>query len=388
MPCLIVTGNPCAGKSELARKLQERALQHSLIDKVVIINEESACPDHTKNQCYETSLTEKKTRAALKSAFDRAVGASGKKTLVILDSLNYIKGFRYELHCISKAVGERHGVLWVLNRLDVCQEWNSKLPADEAYQPSALVELAQRYEPPDERNRWDRPLYVVDVAPTRTGNAKSEALKNSVYNMHALGESMGETPVSVATAPAKKPAKSAFKKSAFTRKAKAETNAVHSTEDSPMTPSESTPISVETSSATQDQAKSDSPGIPTAETKSLEQQLDEILDSFLLKVQPLKEGMSTRQNIAEDANVLQEMDSITQRLVSALASAQSAPTGGKLQVATNGMTFIMDYKRPIALTELRRLRKQYLQWVALHPPEDSCEQGIAKSFLSYIEAQL
>ncbi len=115
---------------------------------------------------------------------------------------------------------------------------------------------------------------------------------------------------------------------------------------------------------------------------------DEILDSFLLKVQPLKEGMSTRQNIAEDANVLQEMDSITQRLVSALASAQSAPTGGKLQVATNGMTFIMDYKRPIALTELRRLRKQYLQWVALHPPEDSCEQGIAKSFLSYIEAQL
>ena len=388
MPCLIVTGHPCAGKSELARKLQERALQHSLIDKVVIINEESACPDHTKNQCYETSLTEKKTRAALKSAFDRAVGASSKKTLVILDSLNYIKGFRYELHCISKAVGERHGVLWVLNRLDVCQEWNSKLPAEKAYQPSALVELVQRYEPPDERNRWDKPLYMVDVAPTRTGNAKSEALQNSVYNMHALGESMGEIPVAAATASVKKPVKSAFKKSAFTRKAKAETNAAPSTGGNLITPNKSTPISAEISSATPDQATSDSAGIPTAETKSLEQQLDDILDSFLLKVQPLKEGMSTRQNIAGDANVLQEMDSITQRLVSALASAQNAPTGGKLQVTTNGMTFIMDYKRPISLTELRRLRKQYLQWVALHPPEDSCEQGIAKSFLSYVEAQL
>ena len=44
---------------------------------------------------------EKMTRGTLKSAVERNLN---KDTIVILDSLNYIKGFRYELFCIAKSV--------------------------------------------------------------------------------------------------------------------------------------------------------------------------------------------------------------------------------------------------------------------------------------------
>jgi tRNA uridine 5-carbamoylmethylation protein Kti12 len=68
---------------------------------------------------------EKQTHGALKSAFDRV--SKTDRTLVIIDSQNYIKGFRYELHCISKATEERHEVLWVLNRLPVVKECDRRI---------------------------------------------------------------------------------------------------------------------------------------------------------------------------------------------------------------------------------------------------------------------
>ena len=371
MPCLIVTGHPSAGKTTLSRLLKERALKHSSINDVILINEEAACPDFSTPQCYETSAAEKQTRAALKAAFDRAPKLSS--TLVILDSLNYIKGFRYELHCISKASGERHGILWVLNRLDVIEKWNQDRTT--GYPPELLKELIQRYEPPDERNRWDKPLYTVDVS----GDAsKGEALAKSVYNMHALGETLGAVDERSGRSTVEKIAKKKPTKSAFSRIKKTK----------PVTSSATSPGSMTTTiqvSPEPDETK-DSP--ERAETKSLEEQLDEILDSFLLRVQPLKEGNSTRQHIAGNADILQELDSTTQRLISAIVSAQNLHTGGDLQVKCGSGTIPMTCKRTVALPELRRLRKQYLQWLSSHPPDDSTERGIATSFLQYIEDQL
>ena len=55
---------------------------------------------------------------------------------------------------------------------------------------------------------------------------------------------------------------------------------------------------------------------------------------------------------------------------------------------TTGVTLMMDYKRSIALPELRRLRTQYLKWSAMNPPEDATEKGIAEAFLKYIQEQM
>ena len=57
---------------------------------------------------YLDSKQEKDTRGTLKSEVDRWLT---KDNLVILDSLNYIKGFRYELYCIARAQSSTHCVV-------------------------------------------------------------------------------------------------------------------------------------------------------------------------------------------------------------------------------------------------------------------------------------
>jgi hypothetical protein len=66
---------------------------------------------------------------------------------------------------------------------------------------------------------------------------------------------------------------------------------------------------------------------------------------------------------------------------------QSTTVIAKLQIVVRDQVLYLEYHRRLPLTELRRLRKQYIQWVALHPPEDTSERGIAQSFLQYIETQ-
>jgi protein KTI12 len=445
--------------------LRDRALQHKAIDEVILINEESECgccddedaaSTTTKHSCYATALAEKETRGTLKSAFDRAVGATmmspqqRRRRLVILDSLNYIKGFRYELHCISKAAGEIHGVLWVLNKPHTVKEWNSKRQEQGhggySYSSELLQELILRYEPPDERNRWDKPLFTVDMALWNNGRekeqpgeessapnqttSKSEVLQRSVYNMHALGEVLGTSEGAAACASATdssttaqqsgdtqqpwKPSKSAFqrstKKSAFQRRAKPKAKEQHAfTPDDlkaletvegdtggltslqlPESADESlVVINVNDTSLSQPQLAT-----PT----TLEEQLDQILDVFLLQTKALKEGISTRQHVAGQANVLQSLDWISAQLISTIATASMSQQGSVVANADLMLTFhgtdnqptllSMKCMRPVALPELRQLRKMYLQWGASHPPSDTTEIGIAQSFVEYVEEHL
>lgn len=81
--------------------------------------------------------------------------------IVIVDSLNYIKGFRYELYCISKHVKSTHCILQCSASVEEIKEWNKTRPLDEQYREDLLDELVMRFEAPDSKNRWDSPLFVV-----------------------------------------------------------------------------------------------------------------------------------------------------------------------------------------------------------------------------------
>ncbi len=82
-------------------------------------------------------------------------------TVVILDSLNYIKGFRYELYCISKHVKSTQCVIHCETPVDTIREWNKTRPLNEQYEEGVVNDLVMRFEPPDSRNRWDSPLLVL-----------------------------------------------------------------------------------------------------------------------------------------------------------------------------------------------------------------------------------
>ena len=61
------------------------------------------------------------TRGGIKSAVERNLD---KNTVVILDSMNYIKGFRYEIDCIAKAQQTTKCLLFCHTELDKCVEMN------------------------------------------------------------------------------------------------------------------------------------------------------------------------------------------------------------------------------------------------------------------------
>lgn len=285
----------------LAKKAREDEKKYK-ISQVVIINEEISCPNNANcstskyHQYYCNSQVEKSTRSALKAEFDRRSAAG---TLIILDSLNYIKGFRYELYCISKASGDKHGVVWV-QAGDVAKQeqiTHNSLPLSSTDQ-EIIQSLKYRFEPPDDRNRWEKPLYLVDM---------------------------------------------------------------------------SSPL--------------------------LEQKAHEILDSFLLQVKALRVGISTQKPLPAASNVLHEVDTITQRISEIiLTEAQKTtfaagtnikiPLGRNINSTSKNDIIICINKNSVHLSEMRRLRRQYMQWITHHPPDDHTELGITKNFCSYVETNL
>ena len=82
-----------------------------------------------------------------------------KTSLVIVDSCNYIKGFRYELYCVARALETRSCVVWVDGDEKICESWDS----ERSYSDGLLNEIRFRFEEPRGKDRWDRPLFYVDM---------------------------------------------------------------------------------------------------------------------------------------------------------------------------------------------------------------------------------
>uniref|UniRef100_A0A671SLL2 Protein KTI12 homolog n=1 Tax=Sinocyclocheilus anshuiensis TaxID=1608454 RepID=A0A671SLL2_9TELE len=91
--------------------------------------------------------------------------------IVILDSLNYIKGYRYELFCLIKHTQTPHCLVYCLTSTDVSSEWNKGREAD-----SHLDALVLRFEAPDSRNRWDSPLFTIQQEDSLPFEAICDAL--------------------------------------------------------------------------------------------------------------------------------------------------------------------------------------------------------------------
>lgn len=155
MPLITFTGLPCCGKSHYARDLQKRLLEKiadSQFDyKVVLIDDAGLgiTPDD-----YKESHSEKFARGKQLTAVKRELSRS---TFVILDSLSYIKGFRYQLHCEAKETVTPHCTIHVLSSLEKCIENNK----DQKWDKVTISQLAMRYEEPNPDARWDAPLFEV-----------------------------------------------------------------------------------------------------------------------------------------------------------------------------------------------------------------------------------
>lgn len=105
--------------------------------------------------------SEKNTRSLLRSSIDRALAQ--RRTIVIFDSLNSIKGYRYELWCLARGAATRYAMVHVDTPVEMCRTWNNTRKGD-TYPSEIFEDLSNRFERPDARNRWDAPLFSVHPA--------------------------------------------------------------------------------------------------------------------------------------------------------------------------------------------------------------------------------
>jgi protein KTI12 len=163
MALITISGFPCSGKSTRALQLQEDFLARLSSPeytgpklRVIIVDDES---NHVPRSVYDSelartnaagqvrrahtsdSISEKSGRANIYSAVTRNLGPD---TIVICDSPNYIKGFRYQMYCAAREAharvctvsitgqgGNRRGSrlmgkLHIATPPEVCREWHEK----------------------------------------------------------------------------------------------------------------------------------------------------------------------------------------------------------------------------------------------------------------------
>jgi tRNA uridine 5-carbamoylmethylation protein Kti12 len=274
---------------------------------------------------------------------------------------------------------------------------------DGHYQDDATLDaLVLRYEPPDEKNRWENPLYTVDVTGIlpwgKDGTLEEHADMSKVSDEKAessVGEMSG---MSVVDTPSQSSdasnlvVKSAagFKRRGNSKLAQQQ-QSVHHTQSAVLT---HLPISMASRNLKLDVSGTVSGESNKGSKPKVEDVIDGILDSFLLNVAPLQEGMSTLKHVSTESNVLNLVDHLTQRINNEIIRAQktaslSAGVGGKIFVDYDKHRRAMNLSKPLYLNELRNIRKGFLKWTAGHPmPAGTKEEVMVDVYISYIESNI
>ena len=156
MPMIVITGYPSSGKSTTAERL--RIFFESRKKLVHVVSEISFVPkDETKGTVFADSNIEKEVRGSLKSSVIRLLS---KDTVVIVDGSNYIKGFRYELWCASKATKTTQCTVYCDVSNEDAWKWNEQRADEQKYNKDVFDGLVMRYEVPNADQRWDSPLFL------------------------------------------------------------------------------------------------------------------------------------------------------------------------------------------------------------------------------------
>ncbi|EKM54184.1 uncharacterized protein PHACADRAFT_122997 [Phanerochaete carnosa HHB-10118-sp] len=162
MALVTISGYPCSGKTRRAERIKI-ALEHRLQDtsyagpqlRVVIVSDDTL---GISRDAYQDTRSEKPARGALFTAMQRAMD---RDTILIIDAMNYIKGFRYQMYCAARELKLRVCTVYVVATQDLVKEWNETRMDGKTYAPQTLDNLLMRYEEPSSMVRWDSPLITV-----------------------------------------------------------------------------------------------------------------------------------------------------------------------------------------------------------------------------------
>lgn len=167
MPLIIITGIPCSGKTTRCTELKEY-FENKANKKVEIIRETDfvSKAGFDKNTFYAGQLLlyivfyrdhyilvivqilftidskkEKSVRSDIKSAVQRMLNAND---VLIIDGSNYIKGYRYEIYCMTKLYKSPQCTIHCDIPVEHAWLWNEKQLECERYSREIFDALVMR----------------------------------------------------------------------------------------------------------------------------------------------------------------------------------------------------------------------------------------------------
>ncbi|KAG8997165.1 hypothetical protein FRB94_011113 [Tulasnella sp. JGI-2019a] len=164
MALVTLSGYPASGKSRRAAEIKT-FLDNRLGSPdyegqklgVTIISDDILSIDRS---VYNDSRSEKPARGAAFTALTRDLN---KNTIIIMDGMNYIKGFRYQMYCAAREAQVRTCTVFVAATPEDCRDCNSSRLPGEQYSPATFENLIMRFEEPNSMARWDSPLFTVSA---------------------------------------------------------------------------------------------------------------------------------------------------------------------------------------------------------------------------------
>eukprot|EP01029_Cantina_marsupialis_P009424 TRINITY_DN21955_c1_g1_i1.p1 TRINITY_DN21955_c1_g1~~TRINITY_DN21955_c1_g1_i1.p1 ORF type:complete len:260 (+),score=55.66 TRINITY_DN21955_c1_g1_i1:49-780(+) len=156
MPLVVLCGHPLSGKSTVAAQLKEYFESKGKLVHLV----DDSCLDSSKYDAYATERARKITRETVKALVNKHMA---RDSIVLVDSLNSMKGVRYELYCLGRSISTQHCVVYVQCPAEVCRERFHAMET-KPYAEEVFEDLLLQLEEPNARRRWDKPLFKAQTA--------------------------------------------------------------------------------------------------------------------------------------------------------------------------------------------------------------------------------
>jgi protein KTI12 len=331
MLLIVLCGFPASGKSTLAAALaREFAVQGQKVDIVSDgaihsqlhdPNEVGSGRPQSRRALYADSAAEKSTRAQILAAAERALAPG---TVVLVDSMNYIKGFRYELFCVAKSCAARYAVLHAVCDAETCIKRDGL--REDCYGVELAQALVRRFEAPDQRNRWDSPLYNICLSPQldMDRSAASSVRIDRMPEAREHGESV----------------------------------------------------------------KSQTGNCDGEGQCEWQDRIAEIVSQCLNKAQPLRTTMATQPQLLGGADAFSALDRATREAEASLISSIHSGAGAGDRIRVPGSSRPVVLARPCKVAELRGMRRAHINLSRLCPPQDTAKAALVDGYVDYVNEQL
>lgn len=350
MPLVVFCGLPYSGKTRRAEELRWALAAEGhpvyVVDDTSVLGAEDAT-------VYGDSAREKALRGALRAAVERRLS---RHDVVILDSLNYIKGFRYELYCLARAARTPLCLVYCV-RPGGASQGPQVTGAEENPDPNVSVSWRPRAEEGGKSeaagvSAVTEPASIVNGRTRANGAGELEPEEAEASNSSAVVIPESEKSV--------KHVSSAFYPPELMEALtlRFETPDSRNRWDRPLF----TVVGLEEA-------------LPLAEIRAA-----------LFENRAPPPHQSTQSQPLASGSFLHQLDQVTSQVLARLMEAQKSAVPGDL-LTLPGTTEHLRFTRPLTMAELSRLRRQFISYTKMHPNNENLHQ-LANMFIQYLGQSL